>query len=706
MKKIVCILKKVLLFVFIFSNLKLAAQIDTTDLIDLPFEALMEIEVVSASRQVETLSEVPVPVTVITDKMIQASAARNLQELLITFVPGITLSQDHNEANVAMRGIYSSSQQKILIMLDGLRLNSRAYSAALPDFSISLEKIKQIEILRGPASSLYGNVALTAVINIILKKGEEIEGTELSLGIGNFGQRNFSVLHGQNFGENKDLLLWASFYQSEGEEVSIEKADDYSQNPHSGIALVGAYRDKPAYDFGLKYIIGDLQILTNVSHSKYVEPFTAGGTTGEVYNYNDYRTYLGVAPGLTSASERFSVQYQKAFANGFHCDLKSYFDHNQIIGMLVTNPKDTLFSAIMWKEYTLGFSAHAGLNYELSQWLKGDFLIGTDVENMRVYDSFLLTGKGGEFTNVSDRTYSQALKIGEETIYSGFAQIKNHFTEKFILNMGFRFDNKDRFKGENVSAFSPRMSLIWLVSDKIDFKLSYAKSFVDAPYWYRYNSLASYKGSEGLLPEHLTSHQVTSNIRFTKQLTYQLNFFHNDLTDIIYRDLLATGDEPRYKNAGKLTSIGFENEITFQSKYMVVNANATYQYALDAESYGTTGSEIHNIPAFTANLILNFYPLQHLNKKLIVNFTTRYIGEQLSPINAGFKGGVAFEDLENRVGEVLLFNSAIGYYGLKNFSIKLQVNNLANKQYSQGGSVRFPYPQAGRWFSLQLGFTK
>src|SRR5262245_11259870 len=67
--------------------------------------------------------DVPVPVTVITETMIDDIGARNLKDVLVTYVPGMTFSQDHNEVNVAMRGVYASSQQKFLVLIDGHELN-------------------------------------------------------------------------------------------------------------------------------------------------------------------------------------------------------------------------------------------------------------------------------------------------------------------------------------------------------------------------------------------------------------------------------------------------------------------------------------------------------------------------------------------------------------------------------------------------------
>ena len=108
--------------------------------------------------------------------------------MLAAYVPGLNIIDCNDDINIAMRGIYSSTQEKILIMLNGHRLNSYATNTAAPDFSISLENVKQIEVLRGPASSLYGDVALTGVVNIITKQGADVDGVLAKLGVGNYGQ--------------------------------------------------------------------------------------------------------------------------------------------------------------------------------------------------------------------------------------------------------------------------------------------------------------------------------------------------------------------------------------------------------------------------------------------------------------------------------------------------------------------------------------
>jgi hypothetical protein len=130
--------------------------------------------ITTASSQSESVMEAPVPVTIITREMIEMlSNNKSIGNILATYVPGLTEVCSYAFSNISMHGVYTNGQEKILIMENGHRLNARSTNNGKLDYAISTEKIDHIEVLRGPASSLYGNVALTAVVNIITKKGSE-----------------------------------------------------------------------------------------------------------------------------------------------------------------------------------------------------------------------------------------------------------------------------------------------------------------------------------------------------------------------------------------------------------------------------------------------------------------------------------------------------------------------------------------------------
>ena len=663
------------------------------------------ISLVTASKQVESLKESPVPVTVITAEMIVASGARNLKELLAFYVPGMTAVEDQNELNVAMRGVYGSSQQKILVMLDGHRLNSRAYSEANPDYSISLEKIKQIEVLRGPASSLYGNVALTSVINIISKRGQDVGGCSLVAGLGNFGQIKGSLLYGRQFDRQNDLVVWGSYYRSEGEEVHIPAEEDHSPHPVDGYAYVGAFKDKPAYDAGFSFHSNYLSMLGNVRYAKLVEPFSGSGLTGETYDYDEYRTINGAGPGLGSGSAHSEVKYDRSLKGDWEIMGNVNLDLNNINVIVVTDPSQGRAGRVSWNEYSYGGTLQVRKDYELKSVGDGNVLAGFQLDGMELYDSYYLMGDNGEVDTVIDSDAKPVLERGTETIYSGFVQVKQRLGQQVILNMGGRYDYKQRHKGNPVTNFSPRLSVIYLPSETFALKASFAQSFVDAPYWYRYNSLPSYKGSENLLPEHLTSLQLTADLSaLDSKLELEGNVFYNHLKDFIYRDPGATGDEPRYRNAGRLKSVGVEGSVKYALDPMRIHANVTWQYALDAEDYGVTGNRIHNAPGWQGNLLFDFNPVYRQYKNLWFNITLRYIGSQLSPVMNTYLDGDPFSDPDNEVDPVFLVNAGFRVEKIKGFSLDARVCNLFGTSYTQGGSTVFPYPQEGRWFRVEVGY--
>ncbi len=669
---------------------------------------LLNVRVESASQQSEDIDETPSPVTVITQLMIERSGAKNLKDLLIMFVPGMNFVQDQNEVNVAMRGVYGSSQQKILIMQDGHRLNSRAYSEANPDFSISLEKIKQIEVLRGPGSSLYGNVALTGVINIVSKSGADVDGTDVVVGVGSFGERKLSVLHGEGFGEDHDLLLWAALYETKGERVSIPQNEDYSATPTDNPrAILNGFRNLPSYDVGLRYRLADVTLFANMRSSKYIEPFTSGGSpTGQAYRYGEYRSFQGAGPGLLSQSMHLGLEWKKELSDNLRFSIRPYYNRNNLSVQLVINPAAQVAGNPEWQEFSTGAVANLQLDYEFAG--KGNVMVGAEVDRMEVYDSYFGIQVGGEWTKFGDTVEKQLLEPGVETIYSGFAQLKHYFSDELILNMGARLDYKDRYKGKPVRDIGPRLALIYKPTSWTSIKGSYSRSFVDAPYWYRYNSLASYRGGEDLRPEHLSSYQLTGSVDlFENRLKFTSNLFYNSLTDFIWRNNTAAADEPIYQNAGFLKSWGVENEVAYVHELVTLRANLTYQEAADAKNYGVRGVRIYNISPLSANLIIDATPIRSLGDQVWVHVDFKYLDRRLSPISSDVTAtnpNVPGPNPKNTLPSTFLVNAGFGVrdFVSQGWGLDFRVYNALDTKWQQGGSVQHPYPQTGRWFALNL----
>lgn len=678
------------------------------------------VTLITASQQTETLEETPVPVTLITEDMIKAVGGRTLKDVLIAYVPGMNDVASANEVNVAMRGVYTVGQQKILIMLNGHRLNSRSYNGANPDFSISLEKVKQIEVLRGPASSLYGNVALTSVINIISKEGYEIDGVKAKLGIGSYGERKADLLVGKRY-LHMDFMGWTSIYKSDGEHYSVSKNESLGSYPRDGYAILGGYRDKPSFDYGFTFKLRNFSMLFNQRYSKMIEPFNSLDNPvvnpGGLHDYDKYRLWDGnEGPGAGFSFIHSELKYQDTY-DRFSFDVTAYYDNNRnnyytALGDTADIPIENLqrygpWQLLIWNEYALGVYSKASFQYGSGKKNHGNFVFGAQIEYMNLYNQLMCNGYNyTEIKNVND-----FLQTGGENSYSVFAQNKHSFSRSWILNAGIRFDYKVRMEKNSVTAVSPRISLVYHPSDQINAKVSYSRSFVDAPYFYRYNfGIESFTGNENLKPENLDSWQFTFGGKPIFPLNLEMNFFYNRLTNFIYNDKKADIEnrESPFKNAGKLQSIGIEGTASFVIPRFSARYNITWQRVLDGENYSFRDSRVFNIPPVTSNLILNGMLIKTKNWgdwSLRTNFA--FTSVQLSPIEGVRKniliGGNPVISPDNEVAARLLWNAGL-VYRFHEFELDFQCYNLLNHRYYQGGTTVVPYIQPGRWVSVNLSY--
>src|ERR1700674_4045767 len=134
-------------------------------------EAETEGIVVSATRIETPVNEIGSSVTIITDEEIARNQRRSLPDVLQT-VPGLNVVQTGGpggKTSVFMRGS-NSNHTKVLI--DGVDANDPSQDGVFDFGQVLTADIAQVEVLRGPQSSLYGSDALGGVINIETKKGE------------------------------------------------------------------------------------------------------------------------------------------------------------------------------------------------------------------------------------------------------------------------------------------------------------------------------------------------------------------------------------------------------------------------------------------------------------------------------------------------------------------------------------------------------
>lgn len=245
-------------------------------------ELLQEEEIVSiASRYEQPISQAPSNVYVITDEDIRQSGATDLPTVLRR-IPGIDVMQMSGaDFNVSVRGDNQPLANKLLVLVDGrsiyVDVQGTVFWKAIP---VTLPEIKRIEVLKGPASAVYGFNAFDGVINIITKSPTEMAGTTLQFGGGQVGTITSAAIHAGTAGKlgyrlsvgrdqnqqwrNRDALAFRSH--------KFNVHTEYLLSPEAKLSLDGGLIDVNRYDGQIgEIVIGSTpfsQAYTNVAYER------------------------------------------------------------------------------------------------------------------------------------------------------------------------------------------------------------------------------------------------------------------------------------------------------------------------------------------------------------------------------------------------------------------------------------------------------
>lgn len=710
-------------------------------------------KITTASSQEESLAEVPVPTTLITEEMIHNCGARNLQEVLAAYVPGMYIIDCNDDINIAMRGIYSNSQEKMLILLNGHRLNSYLSNTAAPDFSISLDKLRQIEVLRGPASSLYGGVALTAVVNLITKQGADIDGISVKAGAGNHSTFHGDIVFGKRYFD-LDLLMWGSLHRTNGE----EKASYSRENGlYEGDVTIGHIGNKPSYDFGIQLNWKEFQFLYDAHFSQIVAPYTLT-TLAMRYDHDRYCTYNGLSPSYATYSHHVDVSYHKNFEK---LSLKAAFTFDQAdvtryqvisdtpikgSGNALNLPEEIidifettqgLSRYINGQEQTYGAQLKGFYNYIDNSSYKGSFSFGADFSHFKLTDMSYLLGYNfveSLYENFNLREYGK----GQENSADAYLQLK-HKWKSLIFNAGLRYDYKHRYDDSNANEISPRIALIFL-RPMWNVKISYSRSFVDAPYLYRktndfllimQNTDLVYRNK--LDPEYVNSIQLAfAGTGWVKGLNFEINAFYNNAKNLIMTNVID------YTNAGRNKTFGLELMANYLRpkftanltvswintfKMNLMNVEATNPLAL---IYNPDIDDNNNTPKISAHAVVSWKPTDRLKlfcHTLFEGKQTSYNTDVRKTINVYnfFNDHVeSIDDLflhENEISAMLTnlilkeeidahFVCVVGakYQISKRLTAGFDIHNLFNTRFYRSGMNTRTIPQKGRWCMASIAY--
>ena len=190
------------------------AQNAEPDLTTLQIEDLMNVDVTSASRKEQKLSEVPAAVFVITKEDIQRSGATNIPDLL-RMVPGLEVAQINPSTwAISARGFNGQYSNQLLVLIDGRTVYTPIFSGVYWDAQdVALELIERIEIIRGPGAAIWGANAVNGVINIISKNAKDTQSGMATVSGGTLEHGSGELRYGGRLGGHRVYRIFADGFQ-------------------------------------------------------------------------------------------------------------------------------------------------------------------------------------------------------------------------------------------------------------------------------------------------------------------------------------------------------------------------------------------------------------------------------------------------------------------------------------------------------------
>jgi iron complex outermembrane receptor protein len=448
-----------------------------------------KIRVVTASKKPQESAEAAAAISVISAARLRELGARTIAEA-VQYIPGLNV---FGLNNVNIRGVGSGG--RILLLVDGRRNNDVFTGGFEVGFERSLDDVDRIEVIKGPASSLYGTNAFAGIINIITKDGADYPGIRLRAGGGNFTTQTYGLTYGLR-NKTVDGFLAATAHSDEGPD------------------LAGTNDSTRAFD-----LFGKLR------WNDFI--FSAG--------YRPNRTEIpaiGGFPSPESFTKRYDtfsqVQYQKQYEDRWNFHAQFYFQ-NEIL--FLNDPTEDLDIT------DLRLEGEARVNYTFND--QDNLTIGTELRRDRTKNERL-----------------QADEIYRSNNRSFYAENEYRMNPELILTTGIRFDDNSVF-GSSTNPrvgliFRPREPTILKFFAGRAFRgPEFVNLFTDL-------TLGNFIVHRNplLKPEKVWTFEGEIMHSFSDSLQLRFNVYHNSLDDLIFTSV--TGTTATFSNFGKASLYGIE----------------------------------------------------------------------------------------------------------------------------------------------------
>ncbi len=518
------------------------------DLNELTIEELMQIQVVSAALHAQTLQDAPASVTVITAEDIRKYGYRTLGEALAS-VRGFYLSNDRNYETVGVRGFslpgdYSSH---LLVMVNGHNMADNVFDYMLyfgNDFPIDMNLIKQVEVIRGPSSALYGSNAVFATINIITKSPDEARPLTVTTDTGSFGEKKMQMSETASLGSAR-MLFSGSVLNNAGESPLYFPQFNTPQNNY-GMAI--NMNTERGYHFLSTLVWRNWTVTASVAGHDMISPINWGPVI-----FNDR--------GSQNADNRDFIDtvYTRQIGEGV-LEWRIYYDSFHYQGRA-----DYQLDAGTVEDNRTNISgnwAGSKLTYRVPVALLGDVTLGVegkfDLRNLM--ESFDVSPVPAEYLRTSNPNRSLALIFQDEKLLS----------RTWKLDLGLRFD-KASYGDDFVS---PRMALIYQPSSWA-VKLLYGRGFRNpSAFQLFYSDGHATQGNPDARAESADTVEFDVERKLGKRMNVQASAYGYRLRDFLEGLPLPDG-LIEYQNAGTIQAEGVELEVSGRPTHWL-EASASY----------------------------------------------------------------------------------------------------------------------------------
>ncbi len=559
------------------------------DIQDISLDSLLNVQISTAAKYEQKISGAPASVTIITSEDIERYGYRTLEEVFMS-VRGFYVSNDRNYSYVGVRGFGRPTDynNRMLLLLNGHTLNDRVFGSAFIDtgLGLDLDSVERIEIIRGPGSALYGTSAMFAVVNIITKKGNNIDGVELSAVAGSYDRLQGSARLGREFNNGMDVLISGHWSDIKGQDLYFEEYDDPSTN--NGIA--------EGLDWDEHY-----GLLTTISYQDFIFQGRLSSRKKGVPTGAWEMTFNDDDADTLDKYQVAELKYDSDIGADKNIMLRGYFDRYFYKGTYPYEDEPNWFDE----------SDDTWLGSEIQfRWdLRSDnrLIIGSEYQNhFRASHKYWTTGEtyfDGDFPH---------------SMLSFYLHDEYQVMEELALTLGTRWDRCQHGK----ASVNPRVALVYNPIKSGTLKLLYGEAFRSpSVYEANYDEVDYWKINPDLEYEEIKTTEAVWEQRLSDGLFGIVSVYNYKMENLI--DTVELPDSLyQYQNVSKVEANGLELEFNARLNMGLRGyASYTYQHAENADSE----EKLTNSPSHIAKLGLIYPVLEQFYAAIQLQYETERI---------------------------------------------------------------------------------